>query len=236
MNNYYKNQLEKLKVGVFLSSIVVTDGHGNATDDMDLNLESIPVVIDFLKSIQTKQHDKLIDKRVDEIKDLPDVVKFLLDSVCQDHDYKRDYFYLDECGLLMSSRSIDLPEILHKEDTEVVERLIGDYFSTIEVRGDNALVTECYGEPVIFNASPERNHYAIYSNELKLRIDSVVDERHGFLIIERAFRQHGIYANIISTSRYGVANTLSMPQDIVGLSDEDLAAEIEKIENGEDDE
>lgn len=234
MENYYKDQLSALsKDSDYPMSVVLSDGQGNRTKQINLNTESIPEVTSFLNSLIQDLRTREIDKRVSELLPLPEVRAFL-DDVALDHNHKRDYFFLDEFGMLCSNRAVDLPEILQSEDRETVERLIDDMFSSVEVTDDDVIVTECYGEPVIFNVNPERNCYAIYSNGLDLKIESVEDERHGFLIIEEAMRKVGIYEWIVSISRYGYVDVLSMPDDISKLSDAEISAEIERIENGED--
>lgn len=46
--NYYKNQLDGLEDSDYFKKIVISDSDGNRTKTMDLNNESIPVLIDFL--------------------------------------------------------------------------------------------------------------------------------------------------------------------------------------------
>jgi hypothetical protein len=63
MENYYKNQLTKLKLdGEYPMSLKVYDGNGASTNQMSINSESIPVLIEFLKSLQ----DGLGDNNKDE--------------------------------------------------------------------------------------------------------------------------------------------------------------------------
>ena len=53
MENYYKNQLSKLNLDQeYTTSLKIFDGHGKSTNQMDLNTESIPVLIEFLKSLR----------------------------------------------------------------------------------------------------------------------------------------------------------------------------------------
>jgi hypothetical protein len=51
MNNYYKNQLNKLTDKTTVS-IKLSDYSGNQTNTMDLNDESIPELIKFLESLK----------------------------------------------------------------------------------------------------------------------------------------------------------------------------------------
>jgi hypothetical protein len=63
MENYYKNQLAKLKPdGEYPVSLKLYDGQGSSTNQMDLNTDSIPVLIEFLKSVQ----DSLDNSNKDE--------------------------------------------------------------------------------------------------------------------------------------------------------------------------
>ena len=48
--NYYKNQLDRLTETEFFKSLKVYNGDGKNTNQMGINLESIPVLIDFLKT------------------------------------------------------------------------------------------------------------------------------------------------------------------------------------------
>lgn len=52
---YYQNQLNALKFDTETSpSIVISNGVGQATKNLNLNNESIPILISWLKSIQKK--------------------------------------------------------------------------------------------------------------------------------------------------------------------------------------
>lgn len=55
MENYYKNQLKQLvSNSEYPISIQLTDGDGNRTKNMTLNLESIQVLKDFLQELEVK--------------------------------------------------------------------------------------------------------------------------------------------------------------------------------------
>lgn len=58
--NYHKDQLNRLVDCDYFKSIKVFDGSGNSTKQMDLNSESIPALIEFLKKEQKRL--KLIEK------------------------------------------------------------------------------------------------------------------------------------------------------------------------------
>ena len=52
-NTYHQDQLKKIKTDSIYAVIVkFADPYGNTTNSMDLNLESIPEIIKFLKSIE----------------------------------------------------------------------------------------------------------------------------------------------------------------------------------------
>lgn len=48
--SYYKDQLTKLQDSEFNKSLKLSDGIGNQTNSLGLNLESIPVLIKFLEN------------------------------------------------------------------------------------------------------------------------------------------------------------------------------------------
>ena len=58
--NYYESQLKNLENGEYFKSIKVFDGNGNSTKQLDLNKESIPVIIEFLTQelVKLKLKDK----------------------------------------------------------------------------------------------------------------------------------------------------------------------------------
>lgn len=58
-NTYYKDQLDKIHIvkieginSIFHPSMKIIDSDGNQTKYMNINLESIPVIIEWLKDIQ----------------------------------------------------------------------------------------------------------------------------------------------------------------------------------------
>jgi len=59
LDNYYKNQLKRLKPDrVYSQSIKIMDGVGNTTNCLSLNSESIPILIAFLID-ELKQINKI---------------------------------------------------------------------------------------------------------------------------------------------------------------------------------
>lgn len=48
--NYYESQLEKLKESEYPMSIKLYDGKGNQTNQIDINIKSIPVLLKFLQN------------------------------------------------------------------------------------------------------------------------------------------------------------------------------------------
>ena len=49
--NYYERQLERLKETDYLMAVKFADGLGNQTNNMNLNRESIPAIIKWLKKL-----------------------------------------------------------------------------------------------------------------------------------------------------------------------------------------
>ena len=73
--NYYKHELEQLKNSEYFKSIKLFDGIGNNTNQMNLNVESIPILIKFLerelvfqKQIEKELKQKEKDCKHEEIK------------------------------------------------------------------------------------------------------------------------------------------------------------------------
>lgn len=60
--NYYESELTKLKTSEYYKSIQVLDGQGNTTKHLDLNIESIPVLLKFL-SIELKRLSQKENKK-----------------------------------------------------------------------------------------------------------------------------------------------------------------------------
>ena len=53
--NYYQNQLAQLKKSKeYKMTLRITDAEGNKTKCMDLNNESIDIIVKYLKSLKTK--------------------------------------------------------------------------------------------------------------------------------------------------------------------------------------
>lgn len=52
--NYYQDQLNRLKDVEYFKSVKVFDGNGEHTKQMDLNIESIPTLIEFLTKELTR--------------------------------------------------------------------------------------------------------------------------------------------------------------------------------------
>jgi hypothetical protein len=55
MSNYYKNELQRLELGEYPASVVIYDGQGNKTKQLDLNRESITELLVFFEKVLTKQ-------------------------------------------------------------------------------------------------------------------------------------------------------------------------------------
>lgn len=154
--------------------------------------------------------------------------------------YTNADFYLDESGYLNSKIDLDLSGF-NEEDVEVLHTLLEESNDMIRYEQDQYSQGPhqwsahiCLGEPIIFNENPERNHYAIYSNELNLKIDSVINETHGLMLIEQKMRQVGVFENIVSTDYYGNFRAFeSIPKHIVELSDSELQDAINRIETEE---
>lgn len=56
--NYYKEELKKLKDSEYFKNLIVSDDQGSKTKTLSINLESIPVLIEFLKKEQKRLENK----------------------------------------------------------------------------------------------------------------------------------------------------------------------------------
>ena len=61
--SYYKNELNRLKDSEYFKSVKLFDGNGENTKQMDLNSESIPVLIEFLQKELKK--NKVLQKEAE---------------------------------------------------------------------------------------------------------------------------------------------------------------------------
>lgn len=64
--NYYKKQLEGLKNTEYYKTIQISDGDGYKTNNIDLSLHSISVIIDFL----IKEQARLVKVKTESLKTL----------------------------------------------------------------------------------------------------------------------------------------------------------------------
>ncbi len=122
------------------------------------------------------------------------------------YNTKKYYIQFDECGMLDAVMVLDLPEWLEYEDTEVIEALLSKLMEHAYIKHDTDgqwLVHQCLGSPTIVNWNAGRNEYTIYSDELKLKVLKVVDEKHAMLLIEQAMRKAGVFENIVEVDYHG---------------------------------
>lgn len=196
-----------------------------------------------VKECKTKQKEELktvVESRFEELKNTPDFIRLQeeISSFLED-PYDSDSLYLDESGLLNSQIDINLGD-LGSEEMETIEEIlevltdgVGYFDQSQYSQGPREwTVHQCLGDPVIYNESPERGHFAIYSRELNLEVDSVIDEEHGFLLIEQAMRRVGVFENIVSTDYYGLPTLLENP--FTKLTDLELNDLIDQKESEND--
>lgn len=151
--------------------------------------------------------------------------------------YKNGDLRFDEGGMLCSEIEVNLRDFA-SEEPEVIDCLtdilsndgmIFMYQSQYSQSRLDYTASICLGEPVIFDESPKRGHYAIYSKELGLEVDRVNSEEHGFALIEQAMRKEGVFENIVSTDYYGSPTPLSNP--LSNKTDEQLQSIIDANED-----
>lgn len=189
-----------------------------------------------IRDRQVEELDKAIEERVKTLQS-EDCVHALLKTINAfiDDPYDcGDGIQFDDSGALESFIDLEI-DGLEEEDSSVIESLLVTltegmgYFEKLD-SGEWRL-SQCLGEPVIYNESPERDCYAIYNSELDLKVDAVKSEAHGYALIEQAMRKVGVFENIVSTDYYGDPTLLSIPDTIRDLDDKGLQALIDKEEN-----
>lgn len=189
-----------------------------------------------LKKKHRQELSEAVEAAANDVLSRSDIVG-LYDEIATKLESGEDAFLtFDDYGMLENVVSFDLPDSIMELDEDVrdkvISTLVDDYY--FELSGNELNVMQCLGEPVIFNVRPYRNHYAIYSTELGIKIESVINETHGWALIERAQRKAGYFGDIVETNYYGQPSRLIVPDDIRNLTDEELVALINKIENSED--
>jgi len=58
MGSYYRNELARLQTSEYAKTVLLSDGEGNKTKTLDLNLESIPVLLEYLNKELTRLNRK----------------------------------------------------------------------------------------------------------------------------------------------------------------------------------
>jgi hypothetical protein len=206
--------------------------------------------------------DAQIDAVINEVKQSTawsDMVKDLEDF--QNEPYNGQYF-MDESGFLCSQQDIDLSTVLEVAYEFCRDNNGGGDFELLSLVQDSLIqeIQDLYicitfildqdsqhsgdfifimqqglGEPIIYNEIPERDHWAIYSNGLGLKIDKrdIVDSEHGFMLIEQAMRKHGVFEPIVESDYYGTPTLITTPKHITDMSDDELERAIDIKENSE---
>lgn len=196
----------------------------------------------LIKEIKNEQKEKLqdaIEQRFEELKNSPDVVRLQLELDGFLKDPYNDSYYMDEEGMLCSFIDINLGD-LALEELETIDEILSNLTDDCGFFQQDQYAQgprdyqfhQCLGEPVIYNETPERNCYAIYSTELNLKINSVLSEEHGFALIEQAMRKVGVSENIVSTDYSGIPTILQ--STVSKLTDSELSDLIDKIESGDE--
>ncbi len=186
------------------------------------------VSIKKLKSEQAETLDLAIQTRVNELLNSEVIapLRTQVDSFLDD-PYEGTALFFDDCGEFSAGLSLDLGEI-SVEEAEVINGVLLELLDgcgwSDEYDGET-FVCMSLGEPVIFNSNSGHRDYAIYSEELGLKLESVLSEKHGYLLIEQAMRKHEIYPDIVSTDYHGNPTLLKSPfaektdQEIIDLLD-----------------
>jgi hypothetical protein len=134
--------------------------------------------------------------------------------------------FIDESGMLCVTLTMSLPESLLNEDKDVLDIMVNAVFEDVvgywQVKDGVIEATACYGEPTLFTVHPTRDCYAIYSNDLNLKVAFVVDELHGLALIEQAQRRAGIFGNVIKQDRYGSVTRFWNMSKVSDLTDAQL--------------
>jgi hypothetical protein len=168
----------------------------NTIKEVKLNAAQLvaDAVTDRVRSLITNQNTKSLGK---QFKDF--------ENDC--YNTKKYNYRFDEFGSLSAVMVLDLPDWLKSEDTDVIEELLGHFADCGYVYFDKYskewVAEQGLGECTIINWNAGRYEYTIYSEELKLKIERVIDETHAYLLIEQAMRKAGYFGNIVSVDSQG---------------------------------
>lgn len=189
--------------------------------------------------------ENALEARIEALKKTPEyaALKAEVESF-ENGDHEKD-LWLDADGMAVSRQRLYLDRLLCTDeegsgDCILAEEILRSISDTVYFHQDDYsqgyfewTMEVCLGGIVLFNESPERNCYAIYSEELSLKLKrcDFLDEEHGFLLIERAMRERGYFPGVYSSGHCGDLFPCRFPMAISHMTDAQLAAAIEaKIE------
>lgn len=193
-----------------------------------------------MKPTNEPRIDEVIEARLEAIKNTPKYA--WLKSYLENFEDSPNDMLVVEDGYLFALTDIDMSEVLGIKTVTPIDWAFAaevlqsctdglGFVPLVDSRYFEWQVSFDLGQPVIFNPEPEPNECAIYANELNLKVDRVISERHGFLLIERAMRKAGVYPWLVGTDSDGVAFKLEMPSDISAMPDNVLSAAIDEVES-----
>lgn len=184
-----------------------------------------------------------LDKRIEELKQTDAFKELKAEIQHFETNGNPDSMYADYDSLVHSQRLYVPRALCDDGDVELIEALLKECSDIVTFELDSGprryfewvMELSC-GEPVIYDESPERGCYAIFSNELGLKVDRVINETHGYLLIETAMRKHEFYPDVVSCDRYGIASYHSIPESIGNAPDSELKQMLNDLETNREEE
>ena len=160
-----------------------------------------------------------LDIRIEELKQTDEFKELQKQIQDFEENGNPDNLRIDSDGCLVSSMRIYLDRTLCTDedgnaDSELAEAMLKECSDILWFEQDDYsqgyfewTANVSHGDAIVFNESPERNCYAIYSEAHNLKIDKsdLIDEEHGYLLIEQAMRRDGYFPGIVSTDSCGFA-------------------------------
>lgn len=179
----------------------------------------------------------IVNNRCQELKNSPDVLR-LQKEINHFLDNGNDNYYLDDMGMLNCVAEINLGELKTEHKAviyDILDQLIDAGYWEYNQYSKQYEIHQCLGEAIIYQTEwYERNSYIIYSEELGLKLtnDDIKSKNHGWLLIEKAMRDSGVFPAIVQPYKYS-NDVLLLTSPFSTLTDDEIADRLTEIEENE---